>query len=66
MSGRAVGKVHYVQSDLRDVTQVLELCRQADRLFPEGIDILVNNAGKTFEFPAGYIDGNFENNVYAL
>lgn len=41
----AVGKVHYVQSDLRDVTQVLELCRQADRLFLEGIDILVNNAG---------------------
>lgn len=66
MSGRAVGKVQYVQSDLRDVTQVLELCRQADQLFPEGIDILVNNAGKTFEFPEGYIDGKFENNMYTL
>lgn len=45
---------------------MLELCRQADKLFPEGIDILVNNAGKPFEFPEGYIDGKFENNMYTL
>uniref|UniRef100_A0A8W8IQ08 3-oxoacyl-[acyl-carrier-protein] reductase n=1 Tax=Magallana gigas TaxID=29159 RepID=A0A8W8IQ08_MAGGI len=44
----AVGKVHFVQSDLRDDTQVLEVCRQADQIFPEGINILVINTGKTF------------------
>ena len=42
---RAVGEIHYVQCDLRDVKQVEELCRQADQIFPAGIDILVNNAG---------------------
>ena len=42
---RAVGAIHYVQCDLRDVKQVEELCRRADQIFPTGIDILVNNAG---------------------
>ena len=42
---RAVGEIHFVQCDLRDVKQVEELCRRADQIFPAGIDILVNNAG---------------------
>ncbi|XP_048745380.1 D-beta-hydroxybutyrate dehydrogenase-like isoform X2 [Ostrea edulis] len=42
---KAVGKVHYIQCDLRESNNVLNLCNQADQLFPEGIDILVNNAG---------------------
>ena len=42
---RAVGEIHFVQCDLRDVKQVEELCRKADQIFPAGIDILVNNAG---------------------
>uniref|UniRef100_A0A8B8A5Z5 3-oxoacyl-[acyl-carrier-protein] reductase n=1 Tax=Crassostrea virginica TaxID=6565 RepID=A0A8B8A5Z5_CRAVI len=41
----AVGEIHFVQCDLRDVKQVEELCRRADQIFPTGIDILVNNAG---------------------
>nr|XP_034329995.1 uncharacterized oxidoreductase YhxC-like isoform X2 [Crassostrea gigas] len=43
----AVGKVHFVQSDLRDDTQVLEVCRQADQIFPEGINILVINTASS-------------------
>ena len=46
---RAVGEIHFVQCDLRDVKQVEELCRRADQIFPAGIDILVNNAGNIIE-----------------
>ncbi|XP_062592386.1 D-beta-hydroxybutyrate dehydrogenase-like [Saccostrea cucullata] len=41
----AVGKVHFIQCDLREAKNVEDLCNRADQLFPEGIDILVNNAG---------------------
>ncbi|XP_061171811.1 D-beta-hydroxybutyrate dehydrogenase-like [Saccostrea echinata] len=41
----AVGKVHFIQCDLREVKNVEDLCKRADEIIPEGIDILVNNAG---------------------
>ncbi|OWF44437.1 uncharacterized protein LOC110458387 [Mizuhopecten yessoensis] len=41
----ALQSVDYVQSDLKTEAGMVSLCKEVDRICPDGVDVLVNNAG---------------------
>ncbi|KAJ8310118.1 hypothetical protein KUTeg_011983, partial [Tegillarca granosa] len=51
IKGNTGKKVIYVQANLKTKDGHDELCKEIDRVFPDGVDILVNNAGMNHVCP---------------